>query len=136
MNSHHRLLQSSLVQAEKRKSPKIVVMSPTVATKSHEEKEGIWQLPFVLGREAEHPILGGKHFLIFGTRNRKNMVVEEGEVPLPMDKPAWKKTQVDFFTILAICHDHWNQYHCRVSEWILQSGKFGQYLETLYTRLR
>ena len=37
-----------------------------------------------------------------------------------------------FFTILAICHDRQNQSQSRVSEWFLQSGKFGQYLEIAY----
>ena len=49
---------------------------------------------------AEHQILGGKHFF-FGTRIKKDLVVEEGtlpseKVPLPMDTLSWQETQVDF----------------------------------------
>ena len=77
----------------------------------------------------------------FGTRNRKDLVVEEGtisaeRVPLPMDLPAWRKTQSGFFTILAICYDRHNQSQSRVSEWFLHSGKFGPYLETENPRQR
>ena len=37
----------------------------------------VWQQFHLFIHVAEHQILGGKHFLIFGTRNRKNVVVEE-----------------------------------------------------------
>ena len=44
-------------------NPKIVAMSPTVATKSHKQQEGIWQQYDLCLAVA---ILGGKHFLILG----------------------------------------------------------------------
>ena len=59
----------------KKKNPKIVVMSPTVATKSHKQQEAIWQQYHWCLAVAEHLLLGGKHFLML-------------EVPLPMDLPV------------------------------------------------
>ena len=50
----------------KNKNPKIVVMSPTVATKSFKQQEVIWQRYHLCLAAAEHKILGGKHFLILG----------------------------------------------------------------------
>ena len=83
-------------------NPKMVVMSPTVETKSFKKKEVVWQQYHLCMDEAQHQILGGKHFLIFWTRIRKDLVVEKGArspekmVPLPMDPPAWRENQVDF----------------------------------------
>ena len=76
-------------------------MSPTVATKSDKQQEAILQQYHLCLAVAEHQILGGQQFLIFGTRNKKNSVVEKGtispeKVPLPMDIPAWKTPNVDF----------------------------------------
>ena len=49
---------------------------------------------------AEHQTLGGKHFLIFGPEIRriwwlKKVQYLQKKGPLPLDLPAWKKTQVD-----------------------------------------
>ena len=49
-----------------KKNPKIVVMSPIVATKSHKQKEVIWQQYHLCLAVEEHQILGGKHLLILG----------------------------------------------------------------------
>ena len=69
--------------------------------KSFKQKEVVWQQYHLCLAVAEHQILGGKHFPYFGTRVRKDLVVEEGtvlpeKVPLPMDPPTWQETQVDF----------------------------------------
>ena len=79
-------------------------MSPTVASKSYKQQEVVWRQYHLCLAVAEHQILGGKHFPFFfwGTRNRKNLVVEEGtksteKVPLPLDLPAWKKNPSGFF---------------------------------------
>ena len=77
----------------KKKNPKIVVMSPTVETKSFKKKEVVWQQYHLCMDLAEQQILGGKHFLILGTRRRKDLVVEKGAIssekaPLAMDPPA------------------------------------------------
>ena len=50
----------------KKKNPKIVVMSPSVATKSYKQQEVVWQQYHVCLAVAEHHIPGGKHFLILG----------------------------------------------------------------------
>ena len=48
-------------------NPTIVVMSPTVATKSYKQQEVIWQQYHLCSAVVEHHILGGKSFLILGT---------------------------------------------------------------------
>ena len=87
-----------------RKNPKIVVMSPIVATKSYKQQEVIWQQYHVCLAVAEHQILGGKHFLI----PRKNLVVEEGTIPekntTTNGLSCTENTPSGCFTILAICH--------------------------------
>ena len=87
----------------KKKNPKIVVRSPTVETKSFKKKELICQQYHFRVSVAEHQILGGKHFLIWGPESRKDLVADTGlniskkkKVPLPMDPPAWRETQVEF----------------------------------------
>ena len=85
----------------KKKNPKIVMVSPTVTTKNSKRKEVIRQQYRLCLAVAENRILGGKHFLFFRTRIRKDLAVEKGtrpseKVPLPMDPPAWHGTQVDF----------------------------------------
>ena len=54
-----------------KKSPKIVVMSPTVSTKSFKQKELVWQQYHLCLSVADHQILGGKHFLILGPESGK-----------------------------------------------------------------
>ena len=51
----------------KEKNPEMVVMSPTVTTKNSKQKEVIWQRYRLCLAVAEYQILGGEHFLIFGT---------------------------------------------------------------------
>ena len=85
----------------KKKNPKIVVMSPTVSTKSFKQKEVVWQQYHVCLSVAEHPNVGGKHFLILGQVFRKiwwllKKVQNLQKIPLPMGLPAWQETQVDF----------------------------------------
>ena len=48
------------------KTKKIVVMSPTVTTKSCSQKDVLWQQYHLRLAVAEHQIFGGKHFLILG----------------------------------------------------------------------
>ena len=74
---------------------------PTVFTNYTNQKEVIWQQYRLCLAAAEYQILGGQHFPIFGTRIRKDLVVEEGTIPsekapLPMDPLAWQEIQVDF----------------------------------------
>ena len=52
------------------KNPKIVVMSPTVATQSFKQQEVSWQQYHLCLAAAEHQILGGKHFLVLGETGR------------------------------------------------------------------
>ena len=52
-------------------NPKIVVMSPTVETKSFKKKEVVWQQYHLCMDVAEHQILGRKHFLILGPESGK-----------------------------------------------------------------
>ena len=56
----------------KRKNPKIVVISPTVATKSHKQGEVLWQQYHLCLAVAEHQILSGKHCLILEPGSEKN----------------------------------------------------------------
>ena len=49
-----------------KKNPKIVAMSPIVATKSYNEQEVIWQQYHLCLVVPEHQIFGGKHFLVLG----------------------------------------------------------------------
>ena len=84
-------------QKPKKKNPKIVV-SPTCETKDFKKEEMVWQ-QYLCMNVAEHQIPGGRPFF-FGTTIRKDLVVEKGaispeKVPLPMGRPAWRKTQVD-----------------------------------------
>ena len=85
----------------KKKNPKIVAMSSTVATKSYKQQEVISQQYHLCLVVAEHQILGGKHFLILGPETGKIWWLKkvqdlQKKVPLPMDPPPWRKTQVDF----------------------------------------
>ena len=83
----------------KENNPKIVVMSPTATTKNSKQKEIIWQQYRLCLAVAEYQILGGKHFLNFGIRIRKDLVVEKGTIPsekyhcqwtlLREKKPKW-----------------------------------------------
>ena len=54
----------------------MVVMSPAVATKSHKQKEVIWQQYRLCLAVAEHQIQNQKTLPCFRTRIRKNLVVE------------------------------------------------------------
>ena len=60
----------------KTKNPKIVVMSPTVETRSFKKKEVVWLQYHLCMDVAEHQILGGT-LPYFGTRIRKDLVVEK-----------------------------------------------------------
>ena len=85
----------------KKMNPKIVVVSPTFETKDFRRKEvDLATVPFEYGcgrrskswRKSLHSL---------GTRIRKDLVVEKiaislEKVPLPMDLPAWRESQVDF----------------------------------------
>ena len=85
----------------KKNNPKIVVMSPTVATKSYQATRScLATVPFVLGRDRT-PNPWRKTLPCFGTRHRKNLVVEEGTIspkkkrgttangPSCVEKPKW-----------------------------------------------
>ena len=50
----------------KKENPEIVVMSPTVATKSYKQQEVVWQQYHLCLAVVEHEIFGGKHFLFLG----------------------------------------------------------------------
>ena len=56
---------------QKKKNPKMVVMSPTVTTKGFKQKDVIWQQYHFCLSVAEHQILGGKHLLIWGPESGK-----------------------------------------------------------------
>ena len=58
-------------QKLKKKNPKIVVMSPTFQTKDFKREEVVWQQHHFCNDEAEHQILGGKHFLILESESSK-----------------------------------------------------------------
>ena len=69
-----------------------------------------------------------KHFLLVGTRIRKELVVDKGtilqeKVPLPMDTLLRGKKPMWIFTISAICCVHKNWFQPRVSEWFPQSPR-------------
>ena len=83
----------------KDKNPKNVVMSPTVTAQNSKQKEVIWQQYRLCLAAAECQICD-KHFLIFGTRFRKDLVAETNTIPsdkisLSLDSLAWKDAQVD-----------------------------------------
>ena len=96
-----------------RKNPKIVVMSPTVETKIFKKKEAVWQQCHLRRDVSEHQILGGNTTFFFGTRIRKDLVVAKGamspekKVPLPLDPPAWRETQVDSSQSRQFFCVHW-----------------------------
>ena len=78
--------------------------SPTVTATSFKQKEVIWQQYLVCLAVAQHQILGGKLFLILGPGSGKMWWLKKVEhlqkkVPLPMDRPAWKESQVDFHNL-------------------------------------
>ena len=81
----------------KKRNPKLVVMSQVLPPKA---LSAMATVPFVFGRvRASNP--RRKTLPYFGSRVRKDLVVEKGtipseKVPLPMDPPAWQETQVDF----------------------------------------
>ena len=79
----------------KKKNNKIVVLSPTVETKSFKEKEVAWQQHRLCMDVAEHQILGGKHFLTLGPGSGK----------------IWCMTKVQYLQ---------KKYHC---QWTLLCGK-------------
>ena len=56
----------------------------------------------------------------FGTRIRKDLVVQEGTIPsekvsLPMDTPAWQENQVDLSYVWAISYSHLNSYKTQLN---------------------
>ena len=113
-------------QSSRKRTPKIVVMSHTVTTKNRTQKEVIWQQYRLCLAVAECQILGGKHFLIFGTRIRKDLVVKKGPISsekkyhcqwtlLLGEKPQWNHSS-GIFIILSISSVHLSQYQPRVSE--------------------
>ena len=78
------------------RNPKIAVMPPTVFATNNNQQDVIWQQYRLCLAKADYQILCGKNVF------RKELVSEEGtipsdKVPLPMDPPAWKETQVFFF---------------------------------------
>ena len=114
-------------------------MSSTVATKSYKQQEVISQQYHLCLAVSEHQILGGKTLPYFGTRNRKDLVVEKGARSPEKRTTANGPSSVaqdpsGFFTIFAICHDLKNQSKPHVSEWFRQNGKFGQNMETVYQK--
>ena len=65
----------------KKKNPKIVLMSPTVTMKRFKQKEVVWQQYHLCLAVAEQHILDGLTLSYFGTRARKDLVVETGAIP-------------------------------------------------------
>ena len=98
-------------QKVKKKNPKIVVMSPTFETKSFKKKW--YRNSTICARTWQNIKLLAEDSLILGSESREDLVVDKGAispetVPLPMDPPAWRKTQVDVFTLSAIFCVHWS----------------------------
>ena len=96
----------------KKKNPKIVVMSPTVETKSFKKKEVVRQQYHLCMDVAEHQIPGGKHFLTLD-RIRKDSVVGKGAKSVKKKTIAHgpscvARNPVGIFTISAIfAHSSW-----------------------------
>ena len=89
------LLQGLFVQAEEKSQDRCDVSD--CCYEEHKQQEVIWQQYHLCLAVAGRQIFGGKHFLILVTRNRKNLVVEEGTIPpekstAAMDLPARQVT--------------------------------------------
>ena len=123
----------------KKKNPKIVVMSPTVETKSFKKKEVVWQQYHLCMDLAEQQILGGKHFLILGPEGGKIWWLKKVQylqkkhhcqwTLLRDEKPKWIFSQSrQSFRSTGVSTSP------RVSEWFLQSGKYAQFLEVAYQK--
>ena len=93
IDSRHKRLQCFWPKLKK-KNPKIVVMSPTVTTKSFMQKEAVWQSIQTLAENTS---------LFVDLSQDQDSVVLKGtihpeKVPLPMDTLAWQETQVEEVT--------------------------------------
>ena len=76
--SRHSCDRASGTSSRKR-IPKIAVISPTAETKSFKKgRSGVANSTACVPDVAEHPMLGGKHFLLLGQRSRKDLVAEKG----------------------------------------------------------
>ena len=89
-----------LVQAQGKESQDRFDVSNCCRKEPKAQRNALATIPFLLGR-SRAPNACWKTLPYFGTRIRKNLVVEEGtinseKIPLPMDPPAWKELQVDF----------------------------------------
>ena len=101
--------------AKKDKNPKIVVMSLTFETKDFNKEDMVWQQYHLCIDVAEHQILGGKHFLIFGSESGKILVVTKrwifhnlGNLSRPLESiPATRErvvfTEWQVRTVLGEC---------------------------------
>ena len=75
-------------------------------------------------------------------RNRKNLVVEKRckisrkKVPLPMDPPAWRETQVDCSQSRQSFASTGVTTSLEWGEWFPQSGKYAQFLEDCTSRAK
>ena len=95
----------------KKKNPKSVVMSPTLATKSHKQREVLWQQYHLCLAEAENQIHGGKHFLNCDQSQARFGGWKKGTIPTAKGTIANGRSCVagnrsGFFHISTICYNH------------------------------
>ena len=94
----------------KKKNPKIVVISPTVETKSFKKKEVVWQQYHLCMDVVQHQILGGKHFLILVPESGKIWWLQrlQQKYHFQWTLLRGEKPKFFFFTISAIFCVHWS----------------------------
>ena len=104
------------------KSPKIVVMSPTVTSKNSKHKEVIWQQYRLCLTVAEYQILGGKHFLILGPEAGKIWWLKKRynsfrKITTSNGPCCVARNPSGFFINLAISYNYLSSYQLCVSMW-------------------
>ena len=114
------LLQDSWSKLKKKES-KIVVMSPTVTTKSFKQKEVVWQQCHLCLTVAEYQTLGGKHFLLLGPESRKIWWMKKVQNLQKTYHCQWSllrgKTPNGSFITLANSDKHLSQFQTHANMW-------------------
>ena len=114
----------------KKKIPKIVVMFPTVTTKSSKQEEVVWQQYRLCLAMAEYQILGGKHFLMSGMIwSLKRVQCLQKNITV-VGLSCVEKRPSGSFTIWAVYFSHLNLYQSHAGMWFQHNDKSEQFLET------
>ena len=140
LSTSHHSCSRDFGQSFKIKDPEIGVTSPTVTTKDTKQKEVIWQQYHLCLGVAQHQILGGKHFLIFGAESGKIWWLKKVQYLKKKYHCKWTLLRGEtfkwiFFIILATCSNHLSSCQPLVSMWFQRNGKSDQFLEIEYPKV-